>query len=163
MPKVYRPEIVDRLRAHRHHRRPDLADAMERQRGELIARARHLDPADRALLEMHLVRGLPLRRLGELLGTNSGQLSRRIASLRRRLTSPIVVALANAAIPLSEGDRQMALAHFLNRRTIRSLAREFDLTPPIVRKRLNFIRGWAHGRRDGARAMKAAIDAAREA
>ena len=162
MPKVFRPEIVERLRVHRHHRRPALADAMDRQRHELMARARHLDPEDRALLEMHLVHGLPLRRLGELLGVNSGQLSRRIGSLRRRLTSPVVVALASAAIPLSEADRRMGIAHFLNRRTIRSLAVEFDLTPPIVRKKLNFIRGWAHGRRDGARAMKAAIDAARE-
>lgn len=159
MPKLYRPEALDQM-TRRATRTVDLADTGQRRRRELLERARHLAPIDRRLLELHLGRGATVRELADLYGRTSGTVCRRINTLITRLESPIVRALLGgtgvATIPLSAGDRRLALDYFLNRRGIRELAREHHLTPPIVRKKLTWVRGWMQGRRDGAWAVHVA-------
>ena len=138
---------------------------------ELARRAGFLDDPERMIYLLSLRRHVSLREIARLGGVNPGTVCRRLRSIRRRLEDPIVAALLTprrpgvAAAPFGEGDRRMAVAHFLNRRAVADLAAEHGLTPPVVRKRLTWVKGWCQGRRDAASDFRraAAARAAAEA
>ncbi len=156
MPSLFPGQVIDRFTP---EARPSARAADTRQAHEqvLLRRARHLDEADRRLLRLALKYRLTVREIAPLLGCNHGSVVRRIRRLRERLCDPLVVALLDPSCPLSKLDRELALAHFLRRQPIRSLAREFDLPGIAVRKRLGYVHGWVTGRREGARVTRAVL------
>ena len=135
----------------------ELAARRNQHERALVRRATHLDDAERALYEAHAVGGMSARQLAGLLGIHAGSVARRIGSIQRRLTDPRVAAVVDAGELLSPTDRRIAIGHLLRRRSIAWIAGDVGRTPPIVRQRLQFIRGWLKGRRDGALAMRAAM------
>ena len=139
------------------------ADRRAEAEATLRARAAHLDDLDRLLLLHSLDGTLTTRQIGLLTGRSAGNVSRRISRIKLRLHDPIIAALCGPDLPLAEADRRLALDHFLNRHPIADLARRHGLTRPVVRRRLNFVRGWAQGRRDAARTFRDALAAHRRA
>ena len=119
----------------------------------LRRRAGALPQADRALLELSWS-GCHLRHIAQLLGRAPGTVSRRIASLRRRLAEPIVRALLEHGAGLSDEQRDVGLGYFLHRRSIRKLAEEHELPASEVTRILAYVRGWAKGVQS-ARPMRA--------
>ncbi len=141
----------------------DLATRRTCHEQALLRRATHLDDGERRLFEAHIIRGLTVRQLAGLLDIHAGSVARRIRSIQRRLVDPNVAAVVDAGGALSLIDRQIAIGHLLRRRPVASIAADVRKTPPIVRQRLQYIRGWLKGRRDGAFAMRVAMQQTREA
>lgn len=63
----------------------------------------------------------------------------------RRLNDPIVAALIDRPIGLSDEQRQIALQYFLMRKTRRELARDFNLTPFEIARVISYVQGWCIG------------------
>lgn len=161
MPVFVEPSVLDRA-TQRTLPSADAAQRTEAYHAELLHRARYLQPAERALLQMRLIRNLPIRQIAALLKQHPGVISRRIRSLIERLVSPTVAALVQPTLPIDNSLRRMAIDYFLNRQRIGPLAEQYGLSPTVVRKQLTWIRGWVKGRRDGAYAMHVAIRNSRE-
>ena len=140
-----------------------VADRAAEAEATLRARSAYLDDVERLLLIHSLDGTLTTRQLALLTGRSAGNVSRRISRIKLRLCDPVVAALCGPDVPLGEADRRMALDHFLNRHRIGDLARLHGLTRPVVRRRLNFVRGWVQGRRDAARGFRDALAAQRRA
>jgi hypothetical protein len=109
-------------------------------------RMKFLEPADRKLLEITLAGKLTRREAGMMLGLDPGTVTRRIHTLLRRLNSRVVAALAEDGDLLPELHREVGLAFFLHRRSIRWIARQAGLSEYAVRGMLTYVRGW-HVRR----------------
>ena len=120
-------------------------------RETLLRRARYLDPDDRQLLSLVYELNLPIRHIARMRRVSHGVLCRRITSLRKRLTMPLVVALMDETGFLDDFDRDLALAHWVRRQTLQQLADEHRLPRTDVRRRLQFVRGWFDGRKEGLR------------
>ncbi|MGQ0629173.1 MAG: hypothetical protein ACT4PL_13870 [Phycisphaerales bacterium] len=89
---------------------------------ELLDRARHLDPGDRALLRAIYEDGSTVTALAALRGTHPGSLARRVRSLRSRLTSPRVVATIRQLPDLSPDLRNVALHTVIRGRSLNQTA-----------------------------------------
>ncbi len=135
----------------------DRAALPERQRQLLLERAQMLREGDRAIVVASLSRGMTVRELGRLLNLNAGAVSRRLASLRTRLLDPNVVALSVAEGRLDATDREIGLSLLLRKERVSDVSRRTGLTPAIVRKRMQFVRGWLKGQRDGAMLARQAM------
>ena len=156
MPSLYRDEVLDRL-SHRALPPAALAQRQTEQAERLLHRAQHLEGADRALLHLALEHHLSTREMAALVGVNHGSVIRRLRRLRQRLTDPLVVALTDAACPLAGDDRDLALAYFMRRQPMRAIARQRGLPLRHVRRRIQYVRGWITGRRDGVRLTRAVL------
>src|SRR4051812_30814991 len=91
--------------------------------GGIEKRMKFLEPADRKLLEMTLGGKVSRREAAMMLGLDAGTGTRRVHSLLRRLHSRVVVALVDDGDLLPELPRDVGLAFFLHRRSIRWIAR----------------------------------------
>jgi hypothetical protein len=111
----------------------------------LFKRARVLAPQDRLLIELAYQRNLTVRQIGQLLDRPAGSVSRRIKNVCQRLRHPLVAALLEPGCPLDERLRQIGIEYFAQKREIRELARDRQMTATQVRAVLNFVRGWCRG------------------
>lgn len=109
-------------------------------------RMRFLPPADRKLLEITLAGKLTRREAGMMLGLDAGTVTRRIHALMRRLNSRVVMALAEDGDLLPELHRDVGLAFFLHRKSIRWIAQQLGVTQHAVRGMITYVRAW-HVRR----------------
>jgi transposase-like protein len=114
-------------------------------------RLAHLLPADRALVEMVLVRQMPRSQIAQLLHCPAGTVSRRVQRLAVRLHSPLVADLLDEDCPLSPSTRQIAIDHFLNGMSRSTVARRRGLSRESVARTLDFVRGWHQRRRSTPR------------
>ena len=105
-------------------------------------RMQFLQPADRKLLEITLCGRLSRREAGVMLGMDAGTVTRRIHTLLRRLNARIVGALVEEGELLPEMHREVGLAFFLHRWSLRRIAREFGLSEYMVRRMIAYLRGW---------------------
>ncbi|MEM1011868.1 MAG: hypothetical protein AAGI46_06565 [Planctomycetota bacterium] len=128
----------------------DRRDLPEIQRETLLRRAEHLERFDHALVVISLRRKLTVREMGKLLGRNAGVIARRLISLRRRLTDPDVISLIHGGERLDPVDRDIGISVLLRKERIDVIAYRHRLSPAIVRRRMQFVRGWIKGQRDGA-------------
>lgn len=111
----------------------------------VLRRARHLCPADRALLEMALLRKLSRREIGALLGIPAGTVTRRVWRIGNRLYDPLAVALMERPGKLRTEYRQVGIEHFVQALTARQIADRHQMNVKEVRRILEFLRVWAKG------------------
>jgi hypothetical protein len=114
----------------------------------LLERARHLEPAEKLLVELSFKNHLSHRQIGQLMKVQAGTITRRLQSICRRLRDPLVLALIDDAGPgdaLSEETRALALQHFLHRKSATQLARIYSRTKREIGRQLEFVRGWHRG------------------
>jgi hypothetical protein len=109
-------------------------------------RMQFLEPADRKLLEITLRGQLSRREAGMILGLDAGTVTRRIHTLLKRLNTRMVAALVEDGELLPELHREVGLAFFLHRRSHKWIARQFGLSEYIVRRMIEYVRGWQEGR-----------------
>src|SRR5690606_4093532 len=152
-PQLRAPNVLDRLPA-----RPGgsaaLADARAARRKLLLERAAFLKTRDLQLAKLAWEYGLPMRTIAELRGVCNGAVSRQLARLEQRLTTPLAGALTDSGCTLDEFDRELAIAHHLQRRSVAEIAGEHGVTCQEVRRRLQFVQGWFNGRKDGIRTAR---------
>lgn len=106
---------------------------------------RFLPPADRELVEIIAIQQHGRAAVGRLLGISAGTVYRRFRRIVRRMCDPAVAALINLPAPIPADLRELGLARFLGRQTIRELARPRGITREEVRRRLAYLRGWVAG------------------
>lgn len=117
----------------------------------LQKRMKFLEPADRKLLEITYEGRLTRREVGMVMGLDAGSVTRRVNTLLGRLDTPIVRALVEDGDFLPELHREVALAFFLHRRSIRWISRELDLSQYAVRGMITYVRTWQELKRKKAR------------
>ena len=110
----------------------------------LEKRMKFLEPADQKLLEMTLSGKLSRREAAMMIGLDAGTVTRRINTLLRRLHERIVIALVDDGELLPELHREVGLAFFLHRRSVRWIARHLGLSQYAVRAMITYVRTW-HG------------------
>src|SRR6478735_5754574 len=103
-------------------------------------RMKFLEPVDRKLLEITLRGKLSRREAGMIMGLDAGTVTRRIHTLMRRLNSRVVAALVDDGDLLPELHRDVGLAFFLHRRSIRWIARQGGLSEYAVRGMITYVR-----------------------
>lgn len=150
MPQLRAPNVLDRLAA-RQENRQMLADGHSARRRMLLERAAFLRPRDLQLAKLAWEYGLPMRAIAELRGVCNGVVSRQLSNLERRLTTPLAGALTDPGCTLDDFDRELAIAHHLQRRSVAEVAGEHGVPYQEVRRRLQFVQGWFNGRKDGVR------------
>lgn len=150
MPQLRASNVLDRL-ASAGKDRPSLATGFSDRRRMLLERAAFLRPRDLQLAKLAWEYGLPMRTIAELRGVCNGAVSRQLANLERRLTTPLAGALTDPNCTLDDFDRELAIAHHLQRRSVAEVAGEHGVAYQEVRRRLQFVQGWFNGRKDGVR------------
>ena len=145
---IYENHILDRLSAV-----AEQTGAQRRAAGEvpatLLRRAKLLPDDEKLLLELSVQRRLSSRQIGQILGVDNGTVSRRVRRIKRKLTDPVAVALCDPTCGLDPALRDLAVAHFLRGASARQLAADAGTTPEAVRRRIEYVRGWVRGRREG--------------
>jgi hypothetical protein len=111
--------------------------------GRFDAVLRHLPAEDRRLAQLVLIEQRSHRVAGRLLRINPGVVTRRARRLRNLLASPTVRAVADQLDTLPEPARQVAIDHFLRRKSVALICLHRDAPRREVVGQLEFIRGWA--------------------
>lgn len=114
-------------------------------RRQLLERARHLPPGERALVQMVISGRSSRREMAAALAIPPGTVSRRVRRLLARLHHPIVVALTEQSGRLRAEYRQLGIEHFLHGRSARELADYHQMTHSKAKQMIEWIRGWAAG------------------
>ena len=136
--------LVDALRLDQQfaeQQRPIESDANQ----VLFRRARALAPKDQLLIELAYQKNLSVRQIARILDRPAGSISRKMNRLCARLRDPLVAALLEPGCVLAPEYRQIAIEYFAQKREIRELARQREMTPTQIRAVLNFVRGWYRG------------------
>jgi DNA-directed RNA polymerase specialized sigma24 family protein len=97
---------------------------------------------DLLLLELSSNQQVSFGRLASALRCNRGTISRRVASLRRRIEHPYASIVALYSRELSSLYRQVAVRRYLWGQTKTQIARELNLQPGQVRQALDAINVW---------------------
>ena len=107
----------------------------------ILGRAEYLEPADRALLEQVLERGVPPRQIAVLSGVSTRTVQRRVRNLMRRLTDPRVVCVLGEHRKWDRPTRAVALGVWVRGWTLRQTAARLGLTLHNVRQHVLTVRG----------------------
>ena len=153
MPRLFSGEVIDALAA---IAQPPVkvAEARDAHYRTLLRRSIHCDPDDRHLLKLALKHRMSARDIAPLVQLNHGNVVRRLRDLKRRLADPVVVSLVDSGCPLADEEREAALDYFLRGRSIRHIAHRRGIPLREMRRRLQYVRGWLSGRREGVRAVR---------
>lgn len=127
----------------------------------LLDRSQYLSDADRRLLRLALRYRLSVRELAELSRCNHGSIVRRLRRIRQRLCEPLVGVLVDPGCPLPTLERELALERYVRGHSLRSIAKLHGISIREVRRRVLWVKGWATGRREGARVARAVLEKAR--
>lgn len=142
---------------------PALSDAdkalVERWPVTLGACAAWLAPRDRMLVELQIVRRVSCRVTARLLGLHAGNVTRRVRRLRQLTDNHIVASLLANGARLEPMTRELALMHFVGGLNHSKLSDRFGIERVTVKRRLDFVRGWARGFRVG---VQTALDTIHE-
>jgi hypothetical protein len=121
----------------------------------ILNRISLLPEADQHLLTLAISGRHTFREIGALVGSNPGSVCRRVLMLSRRLSNPLVIALLERPIGLSEKFVQVGLARFLFSRGVRPTAREMSLSEGEVRGILHYLATWMGMAGDGRKVAAA--------
>ena len=107
---------------------------------DILFRARHLPPKQRACFIAFYEAGIPTRELAALLDVNPRLMLRRIARWRTHLQKPEFLLAAKFGPRLPPPYRELAHAHWIEGRNYRQLAAEKQVTLHQVRKQMGISR-----------------------
>ena len=115
----------------------------DRAAAALLRRARLLLPADRALVELAILKHLPAFQIAHLLGQHPSAVTRRVKKLVRRLQSPLVINLIdNGRRQLPDDLWRIGIERFVQHRTLTELADAHRISLYRVRAMIDQVRGW---------------------
>ena len=114
----------------------------KKPRPEILNRLHKLPAADQNLLNLALGRRHTFRQIANLVGSNPGSVCRRVTMLTRRLSHPLVIALLERPLGLSEKFIHIGLQRHLFRRGIRIMAARNDCTEKEIRSILHYLERW---------------------
>src|SRR5262249_9120907 len=100
---------------------------------------------ERALVELMRQPKVRQKHLATLMGTSSGNFSRRIRKILNRLDDPIAAALEDPGCSLDPAHRTLGLDYFLRGCSVNDLARARGISVERVRGMIEFVRGWFRG------------------
>lgn len=110
----------------------------------LMRRARLLPPADQALLDLVVLRQLPVYAIAKLRGLHPGTTARHVKKLIRRLQQPMVIALIDRGRnQLPQELWQVGIEYFVQRLSMNRIADIHQISLYRVRVMLEQVRGWA--------------------
>ena len=108
----------------------------------ILNRLHKLPPADQHLLNLALSRKHSFRQIAALVGSNPGSVCRRVTMLTRRLSHPLVIALLERPLGLSEKFIDIGLKRHLFHHGLRRLAAAADCTTKEIRSTLHYLERW---------------------
>ena len=108
----------------------------------ILKRLGKLPPADQNLLNLAIPRKHSFRQIATLVGSNPGSVCRRVTMLTRRLSHPLVIALMERPLGLSEKFIDIGLRRHLFHQGIRSIAAAVGCTAKEVYSILHFLERW---------------------
>lgn len=108
----------------------------------ILNRLSKLPPADQNLLNLALTGKHTFRQIAHLVGSNPGSVCRRVTMLTRRLSNPLVIALLERPLGLSEKFIKIGLARHLFHEGIRRIAADNDCTEKEIFGTLHFLDRW---------------------
>lgn len=106
----------------------------------IVARAAHLQAADRALVEAVFADGIRVTRLAKLTGRDVRELRRRVKGLARNLLSNRFTFVTSHSRDWSTTRRRVAIACILHGKTIRGAAAELGVGLHEVRREVEAVR-----------------------
>jgi hypothetical protein len=111
-------------------------------RADILNRLNKLPPADQNLLNLALTRRHSFRQIASLVGSNPGSVCRRVTMLTRRLSHPLVIALLERPLGLSEKYIDIGLKRHLFHQGIRRIAANQDCTSKEIKSILHYLERW---------------------
>ena len=105
---------------------------------------RYLSEADRTLLELS-ERGLSCRLIGQAVGLNAGTVTRRLATIKARLASPLARFALDPTTALPEAARDVSLQYAITGLRPAAIARALNMSAAQVRDHLSFAQGVMRG------------------
>ncbi|HEV8606961.1 MAG TPA: hypothetical protein VGQ99_16585 [Tepidisphaeraceae bacterium] len=115
---------------------------------QLLTRMHQLPPADQNLLNLAISGHHTFRQIAGLVGSNPGSVCRRVTLLSQRLSDPIVVALLERPLGLSEKYIHIGLQRYLFHHGIRRIASATDCTTREIRIILLYLEKWTRVSRE---------------
>jgi len=111
-------------------------------RPDLLNRLHKLPPADQNLLNLALTGRHTFRQIAALVGSNPGSVCRRVTLLSKRLSHPLVAALLDRPLGLSEKFINIGLERHLFRHGVRHIALRTDCPEREIRSILHYLEKW---------------------
>jgi len=111
-------------------------------RPEILNRLHKLPPADQNLLNLALTGRHTFRQIANLVGSNPGSICRRVTLLTKRLSHPLVIALLERPLGLSEKFIHIGLQRHLFHRGVRLIALQSDCPEREIRSTLHYLEKW---------------------
>ena len=116
----------------------------------ILNRIHHLAAVDQRLLSLAITGRHTYREIANLIGSNPGSVCCRVLMLTRRLSNPMVIALLERPIGLSEKYKHIGLQRYLFKRGVRTIARELEVSEREIRVILAYLVKWARLAREVA-------------
>lgn len=108
----------------------------------ILHRLHKLPQADQHLLNLAIAGRHTFRQIANLIGSNPGSVCRRVTLLTRRLSHPLVIALLERPLGLSEKFIHIGLQRHLFHEGIRRIALANECTEKEIRGTLHFLERW---------------------
>ncbi|HEV8290697.1 MAG TPA: hypothetical protein VGP94_02180 [Tepidisphaeraceae bacterium] len=108
----------------------------------ILNRLHKLPPADQHLLNLAITGRHTFRQIANLVGSNPGSVCRRVTLLTKRLSHPLVIALLERPLGLSEKFIDIGLMRYLFHQGIRRIAAANDCTEKEIRSTLHYLERW---------------------
>jgi len=118
------------------------AQSQRQPNSSILNRLNKLPPADQNLLNLALSRRHSFRQIAALVGSNPGSVCRRVTMLTRRLSHPLVIALLERPLGLSEKFIEIGLRRHLLHHGIRRMAAANECTEREIRSTLHYLERW---------------------
>ena len=121
--------------------RPDRPNPKE-PRPDILNRLHKLPPSDQHLLNLAITGRHTFRQIATLVGSNPGSVCRRVTLLAKRLSHPLVIALLERPLGLSEKFVHIGLQRHLFHQGIRRMAARCDCSEREIRSTLHYLEKW---------------------
>ena len=108
----------------------------------ILKRLHKLPQADQNLLNLALSRKHSFRQIAALVGSNPGSVCRRVTLLTRRLSDPLVIALLERPLGLSDKFIDVGLKRHLFHHGIRRIAAAANCKPKEIYSILHYLQRW---------------------
>lgn len=128
------------------------------QTERVLMRASWLAPADRALVEQVLQRGVRPHQIAAIAGVTTRTIQRRLARLIQRLTDPDCEFILRHHRQWDKSAAEVAIAIWIRGLTFRQAADQLGMTLHGVRQQVQMIRGYLQAARNAVGQTAGSVD-----